>query len=64
MTFSADQVHWLNAIKDHIASSLAIDQDDFKLVPFSQMGGIGKAYQLFGENLNSILNELNERLAA
>jgi type I restriction enzyme R subunit len=62
--FSADQVKWLDAIKDHIASSLAIDSDDFEYAPFSQLGGPGRAHELFGERLDDILDELNVRLAA
>ena len=62
--FTEEQRRWLDAIKDHIASSLHIEADDFDYAPFSQLGGLGKAHQLFGERLNKILNELNERLAA
>jgi len=64
VTFTSDQMKWLDAIKDHIANSLYIDQDAFDLPPLSQLGGLGKAYQVFGEKLSSILDELNERLAA
>lgn len=32
--------------------------------PFSQEGGIGKVYQLFGDELNETLRELNKRLVA
>jgi len=32
--------------------------------PFSQEGGPGKVDQLFGDELNDILDELNEALAA
>ena len=63
-TFTADQRKWLDAIKDHIASSLRIEQDDFDDVPFNGFGGLGRAYELFGERLGGILEELNERLAA
>ncbi|MGD0094161.1 MAG: DEAD/DEAH box helicase family protein [Planctomycetota bacterium] len=62
--FSPEQRQWLDAIKDHIAKSLAIEQEDFDDVPFSQLGGLGKAHQLFGEKLATILGELNERLVA
>ncbi len=62
--FNADQRKWLDAIKDHIASSLNIEQDDLEEVPFNQIGGIGRAYELFGDQLTSILDELNMRLAA
>ena len=63
-TFTPLQRQWLDAIKDHIASSLRIEQDDFEDVPFNQWGGLGGVYQVFGEDLNPLLAELNERLAA
>jgi type I restriction enzyme R subunit len=62
--FTAQQCQWLELIRDHIATSLTIEPDDFDDVPFNQHGGLGKAYQLFGEELPTILQELNERLAA
>ena len=52
------------AIKDHIASSLNIEQDDLEEVPFNTIGGLGRAYELFGDKLAPILDELNMRLAA
>jgi type I restriction enzyme R subunit len=62
--FTKEQRQWLEAIRDHIADSLAIETDDFDYVPFAQRGGLGKAHQLFGNELQPILNELNEALAA
>ena len=62
--FTPEQGLWLDAIRDHIANALSIEQDDFQEVPFSQMGGLGKAYQVFGDQLTVVLNEMNERLAA
>ncbi len=64
VTFTADQKKWLDAIKDHIAASLNIEQDDLEEIPFNSIGGLGRAYELFGDKLNSILDELNMRLAA
>ncbi len=64
VVFTPDQQKWLDAIKDHIASSLAIDQDDLEDVPFNTIGGLGRAYELFGDTLAAILDELNLRLAA
>ncbi|QDV12239.1 Type-1 restriction enzyme R protein [Rosistilla oblonga] len=64
VTFTSEQRQWLDAIKDHIASSLTIERDDFEYAPFTQLGGLGKAHDLFGEKLNAILAELNARLAA
>jgi len=63
-SFSAEQAAWLALIRDHIATSLSIEQDDFEFAPFSQRGGLGKAHQLFGEGLPRLLDELNEVLAA
>ena len=64
VTFTPEQRQWLDAIRDHIAESLAIEQIDFEDVPFNRMGGLGKVYQLFGDRLPKLLDELNERLAA
>jgi len=62
--FTEEQFHWLEMIKDHIVGSLMIEKDDFDSVPFKPEGGLGKAYQLFGEDLWAIMDELNEVLAA
>ena len=32
--------------------------------PFNQRGGLGKAHQLFGEQLGNLLEELNQQLVA
>lgn len=64
VVYTTDQRRWLDAIKDHIASSLAIEQDDLEEVPFNSIGGLGRAYELFGDKLPAILDELNMRLAA
>jgi type I restriction enzyme R subunit len=62
--FTTEQRRWLDAIRDHIAESLAIEQDDLNDVPFAQMGGLGRAHQLFGDRLTALLEELNGSLAA
>lgn len=62
--FNADQRAWLEQMRDHIATSLSLETDDFGYSPFSQRGGLGKAHQLFGEQQPMLLNELNEVLAA
>jgi type I restriction enzyme R subunit len=62
--FTPEQLAWLNLIRDHIATSLSIEPDDFDLAPFSQRGGLGKAHQLFGDRLAPLLDELNTVLAA
>lgn len=62
--FTVEQLHWLEMIKEHIVGSLSIEKDDFDSVPFKPEGGLGKAYQLFGDDLWSLMDELNEVLAA
>ena len=63
-SFSEEQMAWLEMIKDHIATSLHIEMDDFENIPFQAKGGAIKVYQLFGDTLDTILEALNEQLAA
>ena len=62
-SFTQEQMEWLSMIKDHIGSSMSIEMDDFENVPFNQKGGPVKAMQLFGDGLNTIMEELNKALA-
>ena len=62
--FNEEQMQWLRMIKDYVVSSFHIERDDFDLNPFNAQGGLGKMWQLFGENTDEIINELNEALAA
>jgi type I restriction enzyme R subunit len=62
--FSAEQLAWLNLIREHIATAISIEPEDFERSPFNQRGGLGKAHQLFGNDLNRILDELNLMLVA
>jgi len=60
--FTEDQVRWLEAIRDHIAGSVSMEMGDFQYAPFNQQGGLGKAYELFGDELGTLLEELNGAL--
>jgi type I restriction enzyme R subunit len=62
--FNAEQLAWLDLMRDQIATSLSIEPEDLDLSPFNQRGGLGKAHQLFGEKLTTLLDELNQALAA
>ena len=62
--FAEEQREWLRLIRDHIAGRLQIEMEDLDSVPFNQRGGAGKAYQVFGDQLTLLLDELNEALAA
>ncbi|MBI2899887.1 MAG: DEAD/DEAH box helicase family protein [Planctomycetes bacterium] len=62
--FTGEQRQWLELIRDHIATSFQMEAEDFDLAPFSQRGGLGRAAQVFGDELGRILDELNGELAA
>jgi type I restriction enzyme R subunit len=64
LKFTKEQMDWLRMIKDHIASSVHVERDDFDNTPFAELGGLAKAHMLFGNELDEIINELNEALAA
>jgi len=62
--FNDEQMEWLRMIRDHIAVSIHIERDDLDMAPFDARGGLGKMYQLFGPDMDTVLNEMNEALAA
>jgi type I restriction enzyme, R subunit len=63
-TFDPVQQQWLHLIRDHIAGSLNVTPQDLLETPFSQHGGLAKARQLFGDDLEPLLGELSEALTA
>lgn len=66
--FTEQQTQWLRLIKDHISASCFIERDDFDYSPFSDHGGLQKAWGLFniGDNneLDSLMAEMNQELIA
>ena len=62
--FNKEQMEWLHLIRDHIISSFNLDRDDLELAPFDSKGGLGQMYILFGDRMDSVIDELNEVLAA
>ena len=63
-SFNAEQRRWLEEIRDHITGSVSMGMEDFQLAPFGQQGGLGRAHALFGQELESLLDELNRELVA
>ena len=63
-SFTAEQVGWLEAIRDHIVGSVSLELDDFQYPPFIQRGGLHQAYTLFGDELPQLLEKLNLELVA
>ncbi len=62
--FNEEQMDWLRMIRDHIVTSFHLDHDDLDMAPFDGKGGMGQMYKLFGERMDSVIDELNEVLAA
>lgn len=62
--FNEEQMAWLHMIRDHVTASYHIDRDDLEYAPFDAKGGLGRMYQLFGDGMDELLNEMNEALAA
>ncbi|WP_414552575.1 DEAD/DEAH box helicase family protein [Anabaena sp. CCY 0017] len=58
--FSSQQVVWLEKIKAYIITSVRIEAEDLQEMPQEAFQG----YQLFGNDLMGVLDELNEVLAA
>jgi type I restriction enzyme R subunit len=64
LKFNEAQVAWLRLIKDHIAASFHIEAEDLDYAPFDGNGGLGRMYELFGDDMDSIMEEMNEALVA
>jgi type I restriction enzyme R subunit len=62
--FTPEQRAWLDRMAAHIATSLAVQPEDFEDGWFSQHGSLSHAHALFGDRLLPLIAELNERLAA
>ncbi|NPE28345.1 DEAD/DEAH box helicase family protein [Methanococcoides sp. SA1] len=61
--FNDEQMNWLRLLKNHVLESFHLEVEDLDYTPFDAEGGRGKMYQLFGDDMNEIINELNEVLA-
>jgi len=62
--FNEQQMAWLHLIRDHIASSFHFERDDLEMTPFDAKGGLMGMYQLFGERMDWVMDELNRELVA
>ena len=64
LKFTEEHMTWLRLMKDHIAGSIHLETEDLDYTPFDALGGRGKMWQLFGKEMETIIEELNEVLAA
>lgn len=62
--FTDEQARWLDEIANHIATSVAMEMDDFEAGWFAQRGSLGKAHDLFGDRLPVIVDDMNRALTA
>lgn len=62
--FNEQQMAWLHLIRDHIAGSCHFERDDLDMAPFDAQGGLGKMYQLFGNKMDWVIEEMNRELVA
>lgn len=62
--FSLEQMQWLSLVREQLVKNLTIDEEDFDNAPPLQgRGGAAKAKRLFAD-LNFLVTQLNEAVAA
>ena len=62
--FTEEQRWWLEAIRDRIAGNVSAEMRDLQNSPLDQRGGLIAAYDLFGDDLQEIIDELNLELVS
>ncbi len=62
--FTESQTAFLQLIRDHIMTSFRFERNDLDFAPFDGQGGLGKMFQLFGEGMDGLIEELNGELVA
>jgi type I restriction enzyme R subunit len=63
--FTPDQQQWLGLIEAHLVQNLTIDLNDFDLLPvFTRKGGLSQATRVFAGQIQDLIVQLNEAVAA
>jgi len=63
--FSPEQQQWLDRIRLHLVENLSIDRSDFDTIPvLEDAGGWGRANRVFDNQLDLLLRQFNEAVAA
>ena len=63
--FTDEQIGWLRAIASYIAANAEVTKEDFMTAPaFADQGGVLKAKELFGKDLDTLMDELQLALVA
>ena len=64
-TFTAEQKEWLAYIREHLIVNLAIEKENFDIMPvLERHGGLAKARRIFGDKLDGLIEEINFNIAA
>jgi type I restriction enzyme R subunit len=64
-SFNVEQKKWLGFIAEHLKENLSISKEDFDFQPvFEQRGGLARARQVFGSELQPLIDRLNYTLVA
>lgn len=64
-TYDAEQLAWLEAIRDHLAANIDLELRDLQDQPrFSERGGVVAARVAFGARLPQLIDDLAEALVA
>lgn len=64
-TYDAEQLAWLEAIRDHLAANIDLELKDLQDQPrFSERGGVVAARKAFGARLPEVIEDLSEALVA
>jgi len=64
-TFTPEQRQWLSLIEAHLIENLTIDLSDFDLLPvFARKGGLSQATRVFAGQLQNLIVQFNEAVAA
>ncbi len=63
--FDVEQTKWLSYIEEHLVKNLSLSEEDFNEIPvLFNHGGLGKAKKVFGSSFNTLIEEINFKLAA
>jgi len=63
--FSDEKLAWLGYIREHMVTNLSLDPEDFDLVPvLENHGGLSRAKKVFGDELATLIRDLNAACAA
>ena len=65
-SFTEDQEKWLALIRRHLIENLLLEKEDFDLLPiFTREGASwGKLNRVFAGDLETIIREINQAIAA